>query len=69
MIYSINLRLLIFDYFKLCKNDFLYLVFLGWNKVYILVKFWFFLFVLMKVFNEIIFVISIYFWLYLYRNL
>lgn len=42
MIYSINSRSLIFDHFKLCKNDLLYSVLLGWNKAYTPAKFWFF---------------------------
>lgn len=40
MIYSINSRSLIFDHFKLCKNDLLYSVLLGWNKAYTPAKFW-----------------------------
>lgn len=70
MIYSINSRSLIFDHFKLCKNDLLYSVLLGWNKAYTPAKFWcFFLLALMKVLNETIFAISIYFRLYLHWNL
>lgn len=70
MIYSINSRSLIFDHFKLCKNDLLYSVLLGWNKAYTPAKFWFFfLLALMKVLNETIFAISIYFPLYLHWNL
>lgn len=42
MIYSINSRSLIFDHFKLCKNDLLYSVLLGWNKAYTPAKFWVF---------------------------